>query len=119
MKGRVLTGLATVVVAYAVSVVWFVSTMPDLGIRCLLIDDAPQADSIEVCSGAGATRRGFPPIREGSNNVIPAAGDRLISIAGRPIRTFIDFTRSLNRLRNAPIPPGGKLNGTDPLQKPP
>lgn len=120
MRKRVLqSSIAIIVVAYSISVVWFVSTTPDLGIRCLLVDEQAHTSAIEVCAAVGPTRLGKPPSGPGRNRVIPATGDLLLSINGKSTRTFIDFTRALHELRSASIPPGGTLaEGADPLDEP-
>ncbi len=114
LRGVVAT-LTGFVVAYCVAVLWYVATFPDVGIRCLLPDAEPlENGGIEIrqwIAGLGMTK-----------DLGPAPGDRLVSLNGKEIETFLDFVSSLESLRFAKIPPGGQLvPGSDPgeLKVPP
>lgn len=90
--------MAGFVVAYSVAVLLYVATFPDIGIRCLL----PESTKDSQTPGLEIQR--FP-------DVDPAAGigDRLMSVNGRPVRTFLDFVSHLSELRSAKVGPGGQL----------
>ncbi len=112
-RGFVATFLG-MVVAYCVVVLWFVATFPDAGIRCLL----PEATVV----GAGVEIQQYIDIEDGLTDPAPKAGDRLLSLNGQKISTFLDFVRALQGLRFAKIAPGGQLApGSDPgeLRVPP
>lgn len=107
-----LTGL---VVAYCVTVLWYVATFPDVGIRCLL-PDGPRSPigGIEIHQWMAAS--------EHKNELGAKPGDQLIRLNGQEIETFLDFVSALESLRFAKIPPGGQLApGSDPgeLKVPP
>jgi transcriptional regulator with GAF, ATPase, and Fis domain len=91
---------------YAVVVLVYVATIPDLRFRVLMSDDDRQApQGVVVRDMPGIEFRGTPPV----------VGDVLIRIGDQPIRSFGDFARSLRRMRRATVPPGGLLNsGDDP-----
>lgn len=113
------------VLIYCLAVLGFVTTSPDLGLRCLLSDAHDPAQS-------GPIIRGVEPWME----VIgprPKVGDRLKAIgspAGRtsfsasevpdgsgidpgsspqPVRSFSEFTHRLSELRSSRLPAGGDV----------
>jgi hypothetical protein len=47
----------------------------------------------------------------------PKAGDVIIELRGRPIRSFVDFAWAHTEIRNAPIDPGGFLDRTKELSR--
>jgi transcriptional regulator with GAF, ATPase, and Fis domain len=95
-----LGGLGAFAVIYAVVVLGFVATTPDLGIRCL-VDDATWANGV----ADGVVMRQVPSEGEiSAKGPLPKVGDRLVRIGDWPINTFVDFTHSLMRLRSAPSP---------------
>jgi len=107
---RLFSSLGVLVVIYCMVVLGFVTTSPDLGIRCLLIGDVEESLSgIEIQGTSNLEYKGPAP---------PERGDVLLKIGGTDIHSFFDFTRTLSSLRNAPIPPGGRLSpGEDPSEK--
>lgn len=95
-----LGGSGAVVVIYSMVILSVVATTPDIGIRCLMFDEPwPNgvADGVVIRAIPDGPIKGKPP----------KVGDRLVRIADWPVRTFVDFTQSLMRLRGAPIPTGG------------
>jgi len=98
------------VVAYAVVVLGFVASSPDLRLRCLLVDPPPESGmsvGLQIRSVSGLESKG----------VVPKPGDVLVRVGTRSIRTFPDFTAAMTSLRNAEIPPGGHLYaGADPSE---
>lgn len=109
LRGVVAT-LTGLVVAYCVTVLWYVATFPDVGIRCLLPDEARDANGgIEIHQWAAASSVRTEPIAQ--------PGDQLVRLNGQKIETFLDFVSSLESLRFAKIPPGGQLApGSDPAE---
>jgi len=106
-------GLGISVVIFSVVVLGYVGTSPDIGLRGLLSDsdrETPQPGMMIRQILDDVEFRGHRP----------EVRDLLVRIHDRPIRSFIDFCRSLQYLRSAPIGPGGKLEpGTDPSEFPP
>lgn len=106
---RLLITFLSVIVAYCMVVLWYVATFPDAGLRCLLPDSKD--------SGAGIVIQKYIDVEEGATDPVPRRGDRLLSLNGHKIATFLDFTRALEKLRFAKIPPGGQLvPGSDPVE---
>ncbi len=111
----VLTITGGLVVVYAVAVLGYVSSSPDLRIRCMLADndlpDESPGEGIAIRSNTGIQYKGNKPERK----------DLLVRI-GRPdseIRNFNDFSRILFDLRNEPLPTGGLVpTGSDPTEDP-
>ena len=101
-----LTG--SLAVLYAVFVLGFVATSPDIRLRCLLVDESRtdgELGGVRIQKTSGMVCKGTPP-RE---------GDLLVRIGDRPVRSFLDFTNALSQLRDVRIPSGGRLDeGTDP-----
>lgn len=101
-------GCTGLMVAYSVLVLWYVATFPDIGVRCLLPADPEEH------------RAGGVEIRQYLQSEItpaPQPGDRLLSLNGHPLRTFLDYIDQLMLLRSAKIVPGGQLPpGSDPSE---
>ena len=120
---------ASFVVAYAVLVLGYVATSPDLGYRTLLADpieafsfvspeDQSETEQELVTYGANG-RVGVVVQRSPTKNdkVWPQQGEILCEINRRKTRTFIDFSIRLAELRDATVPPGGHATkGTDPTE---
>ena len=79
-------------VVYAVMVLGFVATSPDIGLRCLIADDDNQSH------GVGVTIWESP---ESTSNLVPNPGDVLARLNREPTRTFLDFVHGLQELRDA------------------
>ncbi len=96
-------------VIYALAVLWYVATFPELGIRCLL----PRVSVSE------RTDSGLPVVRF-SGNSIPVGlqpGDVLLQINNHRIRTFLDFLLACSGLNTAPLATGARLHpGADPSE---
>ncbi|HVJ66751.1 MAG TPA: sigma 54-interacting transcriptional regulator [Caulifigura sp.] len=73
---------------------WYVSTSPDLPIRCVLSDEAVATDGLPI--------RYVPTFEDFKGERLPLPDDRLISLGGRTIRSFIDYSRVLAELRTWP-----------------
>lgn len=99
-------------IAYCLLVIWYVTTFPDIGLRCLLPSTADENDELHITQ--------FVNSEESISGEQIGANDKLIEIARRPSGNFMLFIRNLARLRSAPIPPGGMLPpGSDPAEEPP
>ncbi len=85
-------------VIYCIVVLWYVTTSPDIGLRCLP-DNNVDSRGVEV--------RVEP--QGGGIGSQPKAGDVIVELRGRPIRSFVDFAWAHTEIRNAPIDPGGFL----------
>lgn len=99
------------IVTYCVTVLWYVATFPDVGLRCLLPEgpDESRKGGVEIRQWMFADERNVDPT--------PKPGDRLIRLNGQPIGTFFDFVAALGSLRSAKTPPGGQLvPGSDPAE---
>ncbi len=107
----VVAAFTAFVVTYAVTVLWYVATFPDVGLRCLLPEnrDEFQQGGVEIRQWMNGTGKSIEPT--------PNPGDRLTSLNGHSTRTFFDFVAALGSLRSATIPPGGQLvPGSDPAE---
>lgn len=93
-------------IGYAVAVLWFAASALDVGLRCLLIDGDAHLQ-------AGPTikriRQDLLTDVEIRSDLLPHRGDHLLSIAGFSIRSFLDFSDAVTRLRDQPLPTGGVL----------
>lgn len=106
------TGLGVSLLIYCVLVLGYVGTAPDIGLRGLLYD------SNLAESESGMIIQVLTEELE-CNVVKPEPGDLLVRVYDRPIRSFMDFSRILNELRDARIEPDGQLDaGADPLDDP-
>jgi len=98
------------IVVYAVVVLGYVATSPDLRLRCLLVDEPA-----DWSAQHGVEIRATPGLKWMGDRPYP--GDLLLGIREDRTRTFIDFAEQLSRLRNQPIPPGGSLHpNADPTE---
>jgi transcriptional regulator with GAF, ATPase, and Fis domain len=92
----------------------FVATAPDLGLRCLLVNDA-RSDLDDGRVGLQIRQitsdSGRDP-REG-----PRPGDKLIEIAREPAGTFVHFAARLLDLRSAEFPGRGNFSDKDLLER--
>ncbi|MEZ6122468.1 MAG: sigma 54-interacting transcriptional regulator [Planctomycetaceae bacterium] len=94
---------------YCVSVIWYVATFPDIGVRCLL-PTSPYLTSLPVTQ--------FIFSDEDCMSEPVASNQRLTSVGGRPATNFLLFIDSLANLRSAQIPPDGQLRaGADPSEQ--
>jgi len=93
-------------VVYSVIVLGFVTTSPDLRLRAML-------DSVEAlpdgAGPAGIEIKATPDIESAGAFSPPKPGDILTRIGEYPIRTFLDYSQALSKLRNMGLPPGGRL----------
>ncbi len=112
-----LGGCSVVVVIYSIFVLGYVATSPDIGLRCLMTDEASETTDVT----RGVVIREIPSA-DSIKGAYPKKGDLLVRINESPIRTFMDFTRQVAALRDAPVPTGGTYYdvGFDPseLKKP-
>jgi transcriptional regulator with GAF, ATPase, and Fis domain len=102
------SGLGGLILIYCLAVLAYVGTSSDLGLRFLLREDHSTGGTSTT---EGVTIRqvadgGYfdPALRP------PRSGDRLVGIAGRPVRTFLHFAERMLELRSIEIPVGGQLN---------
>ncbi|MEX0701261.1 MAG: sigma 54-interacting transcriptional regulator [Planctomycetales bacterium] len=128
----ILGGLGVATVGYAIVMLGYAATSPDIRLRALLVDgDLPALAELPPNSQAGRPPgvliRATPGLDadQDCKGTLPTAGD---SAAGRrpdvlqrvgelPVHDFPDFTNAIAALRNAKAPPGGTLEpGTDPLE---
>jgi hypothetical protein len=94
-KGRwALTTIGGLVIVYSVLVLSFISTCPDLRLRCLLINDPRNASA-----PPGVQIRTTPNLEH--HGLYPRPGDILVRVGDRPIRSFLDFSRQTVELYNA------------------
>ncbi len=96
------------VVFHALAVLWFVTTTPDPGIRCLLADlQFPEVTP--VVPGIVVRQITGHPISADLTGPRPQPGDRVVQIGQRPILSFLDFSSALVDLRGFDLPPGGVI----------
>lgn len=94
-------------IIYALIVLWYVATFPELGIRCLLPKLANSADgAVQVVKFHG-DHNGYPL----------EPGDELVAINDHKVHTFLDFLWTTANLRSAKLQSGATLSpGADPLE---
>jgi transcriptional regulator with GAF, ATPase, and Fis domain len=110
-------GLGISMVIYTVLVLGYVGTTPDIGIRGLLSDASTSGEPSSVVT-PGMVIRGFADFQH--FGIKPEEGDILVRIHDKSVRTFLDFSASLQYLRDAPIKTHGILDeGSDPSLMPP
>tara|TARA_R110002111_G_scaffold259308_1_gene329228 strand:- start:31305 stop:34358 length:3054 start_codon:yes stop_codon:yes gene_type:complete len=112
----VLFSCGTLAIVYSVIVLGFVTTSPDLRLRAML-------DSVEAKPGesipAGIEIKATPGIVKTGSAPAPKPRDILTKIGDYPIRTFLDFSRVLSKLRDDKLPPGSQLQpNSDPTELP-
>lgn len=94
-----IAALAGASICYAVLALAFISTSPDIGLRCLLESaDTPHA-------GAGLTIQGAVRSLDDCKGYSPEVGDVLVQIHDRRIRTLVDFVQAQADLRDAVVDP--------------
>ena len=120
---------AGLIVGYAVLVLGYVATCPDLGYRALLSDPASafqnvqpenqQGTDIELITSRADGRVGVV-VQQSTNTkslIWPRKGDILCMINRKKTRTFLDFSIRLAELRDAQVPAGGSAPAnTDPME---
>lgn len=97
-------------VSYCLIVIWYVTTFPDIGLRCLLPTEHNETELhiTEFVHEDGDVLG--PPI---------SADDKLVEVARKPAPNFLLFIQNVAQLRSAAIPPGGLLApGSDPSEEP-
>ncbi|MDA0831665.1 MAG: sigma 54-interacting transcriptional regulator [Planctomycetota bacterium] len=105
---RVIITFAISMVIYCLTVIGFVTTSPDIGVRCLLIGRAGP-DSLRP----GIEIQSLPSLNCLTNEP-PANGSILLRVGEQPMRTYRDFPAALEWLRSA-VPSGQPLYaGTNP-----
>ncbi|QDU06730.1 sigma 54-interacting transcriptional regulator [Gimesia aquarii] len=114
LERAVLFTCGILAIIYSVIVLGFVTTSPDLRLRAML-------DSVEAGPGqsvpAGIEIKATPGIEKTGSAPAPKATDILTKIGNEPIRTFLDFSQTLNELRSIDLPPGGQLQpNSDPSE---
>ncbi len=103
----IVPGTGAFIIFYCVLVLGYVATSPDVGLRCLLADQAGGMPGVRIRDIEDLECKGPQP----------EVGDTLLRIGKSEVNTFLDFTSGLSALRNAPIPPGGQLDpGADPSE---
>jgi len=111
----ILSACGVLTVLYCLAVLGFVATAPDIGLRCLLVNEQKvDGDSDEV--GLEIRQIIQDPSRDPREG--PKPGDKLIEIARRPSRTFTHFAARLFDLRSAEFPGRDRFSQMDLLQHP-
>lgn len=103
---RVVRTLAVLALLYAVTVLAYVSSCPDIRVRCLLADDR-HAPGMMISATPDLEDRQLP---------VPQEGDVLTSLSGRRVDNFLQFARATVRPRGATLDAGAVLSPrADPL----
>ncbi|HVJ87025.1 MAG TPA: sigma 54-interacting transcriptional regulator [Caulifigura sp.] len=109
-----LTAVSVLCGIFSLLSLWYVGTSPDLPIQCVLSDSSVVELGLPIRSGpeghpapeppAGRAPQQPPPVvyDDFKGTVAPVADDRLVSLGGRTIRSFIDYSRVLAELRSWP-----------------
>ncbi|MEQ9411338.1 MAG: sigma 54-interacting transcriptional regulator [Fuerstiella sp.] len=104
-------GCAVAATFYCLIVIWYVTTFPDIGLRCLLPMSAGESQELKITQ--------FVHSDDDILGTPVTGGDQLLQVARKPANNFLLFIHNLASLRAAPIPPGGLLNpGSDPSEVP-
>jgi transcriptional regulator with GAF, ATPase, and Fis domain len=119
-----------VVLVYCLTVLGFVTTSPDVGLRCLLWDESEGNHYQPVIQRVEPWTESIGPVPEVGDRLLAMGsprdgdwghrGETLHSAAAvpSPIQTFTDFTRRLSELRSPQVPWGGAdLPSSTPLLK--
>lgn len=110
---KILVGsLGIAAIIYSVVVLGYVGTTPDVRFRSLLSDNQSlEQTGIVIRSVDGVKMPVDVPERQ------PREGDILTRLADCPIRSFLDYIRTLQLLRDAPLRVDGILDvGSDPFE---
>lgn len=101
---------AVAALLYALLTLAYVSSCPDVRLRCLL-DDGRSNNGLLISATPGLEDDLLP---------VPKSGDVLTSLAGRRVNNFLQFTRALIRPRwHKTLEPGASLRESqDPLELP-
>jgi transcriptional regulator with GAF, ATPase, and Fis domain len=99
-----LTACAAVSFLFCIVAVWYVATSPDIGLRCLLTNDDLTMTGLEVRAISDETKSFGDSVRP---------GDHIVELNGRSIRSFIDYSGELARLRLASPGTGGRPGTED------
>src|SRR5258708_35187849 len=94
---RLLSAGGVLTVFYCLAVLGFVATAPDIGLRCLLVNDRAGTDGADV--GLEIRQIVHDPAGEAGDG--PQPGDRLLEIAREPAWTFSPFAEALPCRRRA------------------
>ncbi|MCA8986246.1 MAG: hypothetical protein KDA78_01300, partial [Planctomycetaceae bacterium] len=98
---KLIVGLFSAAAAiYCISVIYYVSTSADLGIRCLVNKEQPESSGILIRQfelPADHLTRLLPS----SFGPAPVAGDHLLELNDQPIHSFASFSKALAGLRSA------------------
>ncbi|QDT53268.1 Transcriptional regulatory protein ZraR [Caulifigura coniformis] len=98
----VLTCVSALCGLFSLFALWYVASSPDLPVRCVL--------SEESVAELGLPIRYGPREDDFDGKVLPVPGDRLVSLGGRSIRSFVDYTYVLADLRSRVSSQYGRLN---------
>jgi len=101
LRQLIVPAVAALAVIYALIVLWYVATYPELGIRCLLPRKLKPSEAnagIEVVRFTG----------EGLSYQLQP-GDRLTAIHDLPVTTFLDFLGTTRDLSTMALQPGARL----------
>ena len=112
-NSRFTTAIVPIVVAfsviYAITVLWYVATFPELGIRCLLPQKPVIAEDESAVEVVRFTGKSIP--------VPLSPGDVLVSINDQPVETFLDFLATTGNLRSVALEAGAMLAAnSDPAE---
>ncbi len=98
---RLIAGLlSTLLAVYCFSVLFYVATSADIGLRCLLTNDDFDSQGLQIrrflkndisSSEDLPTLFGSPPVE----------GDLLLELGGQEIKSFNDYTHAMRKLRSA------------------
>ncbi|MGE5194528.1 MAG: hypothetical protein ACM3U2_18715, partial [Deltaproteobacteria bacterium] len=110
-----LSACGAVTIFYCLAVLGFVATGPEIGLRCLLVNDQKtSADGSDI--GLEIRQIIADPTRDPGRG--PRPGDKLIEIAREPAHTFVHFAARLLDLRSAEFPGGDRFSDKDLLTRP-
>jgi transcriptional regulator with GAF, ATPase, and Fis domain len=105
-----LTGVSVLCGLFSLFALWYVASSPDLPIRCILSEESVAELGLPIRYGPSEDDYKGKVEEPLKQRVLPEPGDRLVSLGGRTIRSFIDYTRLLGELRTRPSSQYGRLN---------
>ncbi|MBX3443727.1 MAG: sigma-54-dependent Fis family transcriptional regulator [Planctomyces sp.] len=99
-----LTALSGLCVLYCVAALWYVTSSPEVPVRCVLGSDRDPKNGIVISRGPQESE-----YRGRSGRPVPKAGDRLLALGGSSIHSFVNYARAQADLRKLRPIAGGRL----------
>jgi transcriptional regulator with GAF, ATPase, and Fis domain len=101
---KCLTALSGLCVLFCIAAFWYIASTPEIPIRCVL------ANAVDEKQGLTLKGDAPPDGFKGVNGAEPPSpGDTLLTLGGRPIYSFVDYSAAQAELRHRTLLSGGRL----------